>query len=82
MYVEHRRAFSLEVAFAGKIGCEQIVLARDVPDDEVISSPCSSSVAERAGSDAGLTFVSRSTFHPVLVLVAAQVTLQLLFLRQ
>ena len=49
--------FSLEVAFAGKIGCEKgQSLARDVPDDESnLVLRAARLLAERAGSDAGLT---------------------------
>ena len=49
--------FSLEVVFAGKIGCETgQSLARDVPDDESnLVLRAARLLAERAGSDAGLT---------------------------
>jgi len=49
--------FSLEVTFAGKIGCETgQSLARDVPDDESnLVLRAARLLAERAGSDAGLT---------------------------
>ena len=49
--------FSLEVNFAGKIGCEKgQSLARDVPDDESnLVLRAARLLAERAGSDAGLT---------------------------